>query len=93
METKLTSKQMSRIKYKLGFKCGVFVDRVGLGGDLALLLRSIVDVTLRSYSNNHIDVMVKMDNNMKSRRLTGFYREPVTSKGHITWQLLRQLAN
>lgn len=91
METRMTSKQMKRLKFKLGFDCGIFVDRVGLGGGLALLWMSSVDVTLRSFSKNHIDVMIEAVGSTPAWRLTGFYGEPVTSKRYLTWRLLSQL--
>lgn len=62
-----------------------------MGGGLALLWRSSVDITLRSYSKNHIDVMVESVDAKPSWRLTGFYGEPCTSKRQSTWQLLRLL--
>lgn len=46
MQTRMTSKQMLRINYKLGFDCGVYVDRVGIGGGLALLWKNTVDLAL-----------------------------------------------
>lgn len=68
----MTVRQMERIKIKMGFECGVFVDRVGLGGGLALLWRSAVDITLLSYSKNHVDVIVESDGNKPHWRFTGF---------------------
>lgn len=70
----------------------MFVDRIGLGGGLALLWRSTVDITLRSFSRNHIDAMVEGAGDKPRWRLTGFYGELVSSNRHVTWNLLRLLA-
>lgn len=93
METKLMTKQMERVKIKLGFDCGIFVDRVGRSGGLAFLWRKSVDVTLRSFSFNHIDVTIESDGSAPCWRFTGFYGEPATSKRHIEWNLLRKLGD
>lgn len=46
------------MKWRLGFGNGVLVDRVDLGGGLALYRKDEVDVSLCSFSNHHIDVTV-----------------------------------
>lgn len=61
METKLTSVKKKNLKWRLGFCNGVFVSRVGLGGGLAIYWKDSVDVTLCSFYNNHIDVIVQED--------------------------------
>lgn len=60
-ETKSFTHEMMRVKHRLHFKSGIFVDPIGRAGGLALLWDDTVDITLRSMSKNHIDVFVKQD--------------------------------
>lgn len=43
----------------LGYGCCLTVGRSGIGGGLALLWRSEVDVCVRSYSLHHINVVIQ----------------------------------
>lgn len=92
-ETKLLSSQMEGFKRKLGFKYGIFVDRIGLAGGLALLWREDIDVILQSFSSNHIDVHVDNSSVLPLWRFTGFYGEPNASHRTNSWALLRTLSN
>lgn len=47
--------------------------------------------SLKSYSQNHIDIEVNMSG-VSPWRLTGFYGEPVRNQRRRTWDLLRTLA-
>lgn len=80
METLSTNSRMSYIKNKLGFK-GVFtVDSLGRNGGLALLWREEVQVHINSYSRNHIDAKVSVDERSMHWRFTGFYGHPKRNK-------------
>ncbi|KAA3473504.1 Exo_endo_phos domain-containing protein [Gossypium australe] len=50
-----------------------------------------VVVTLRSFSKNHIDVMVKEENTNEEWRFTGFYGSPYATNKIESWNLLRKL--
>ena len=56
------------------------VDYIERGGDLALLWEKGKDIKIMSYSQFHIDVCIKGDNNEAEWRLTGFYGNPETSR-------------
>lgn len=58
METKARSTQLENLRVRLGFEGLFIVDRVGMGGGLALLWRNSDLVTLLGYSSNYIDVKV-----------------------------------
>uniref|UniRef100_A0A2N9G5C3 CCHC-type domain-containing protein n=1 Tax=Fagus sylvatica TaxID=28930 RepID=A0A2N9G5C3_FAGSY len=66
--------------------------RRGLGGGLALLWRSSVAVHVQSFSNNHIDADVVMEDGLKWR-VTGFYGNPVRGLRGSSWALLRHLCS
>ena len=80
---------MEKIKWSLGFKCGVAVDSEGLIGGLALWWRDYVDVTVRPWSQYFIDAEVKFEG--KSFRFTGIYGEPWTYLRKKTWDALAYL--
>lgn len=44
---------------RAGYDCGLFVDCYNRCGNLGLLWRSDLNVSLRSYSKNHIDVDIE----------------------------------
>lgn len=71
-ETLCRKEKMDSVCSKLGYE-GVFVvDAQGRSGGLALLWRDVDQVSLRSYSQNHIDVEVRVAG-IDPWRLTGFY--------------------
>ncbi|XP_019178832.1 PREDICTED: uncharacterized protein LOC109173967 [Ipomoea nil] len=90
METKATESKVEEVRIKLGFEGKVCVERIGIGGGLAFLWRDKDTASLRSYSNNHIDMDITLPGR-SGWRMTGFYGEFDRSRRHITWNLLRQL--
>ncbi|KAL3826043.1 hypothetical protein ACJIZ3_022072 [Penstemon smallii] len=92
-ETRLAARKIELIKRKFGY-FGLAVDARGLSGGLALLWMKDIDVVVQSFSFNHIDALVFIDNNNNtSWRFTGFYGEPVETNRHKSWKLLRHLAS
>ncbi|KAA3474235.1 reverse transcriptase [Gossypium australe] len=63
METKLDSKRMEKVRRSCGFLNGVEVAAEGSRGGLCLAWKADIDVTLRSFSNWHLDVLVKEEGN------------------------------
>lgn len=80
---------MEKIKWSLGFKCGVAVDGVGASGGLALWWRDYVNVTLRPWCQYFIDAELTVDD--KTCRFTGFYEEPKTELRKKSWDAIRFL--
>lgn len=64
---------------------------IGCSGGLALLWDKGTNVCIQSYSKNHIDATVQLNNQTDMWRFTGFYGEPDTSKRKRTWNLLKRL--
>ncbi|KAL5783968.1 hypothetical protein ACOSQ2_006360 [Xanthoceras sorbifolium] len=89
-ETRLKGDWAARVKVQLGFSGGLHVDCVGKSGDLMLLWNDVWDVSVLSFSRGHIDVVIKMENNLKWR-FTGFYGCPVPNHRTDSWELLRRL--
>jgi hypothetical protein len=58
METRLKISEIVNLKYKWGFSCGLAVDCSGFGrersGGLALFWKDHLDISIKSYSLNHI---------------------------------------
>ncbi|XP_031127667.1 uncharacterized protein LOC116029767 [Ipomoea triloba] len=90
METKAQSAQLERLKIRLGYEGLFTVDRVGLGGGLALFWHTSDMASLLSYSGNHIDVIVTLADK-PPWRLTCFYGFPERSRRQQSWDLLKDL--
>jgi len=60
-ETRLDDRGMERIKFSLGLSNLLVVKGDGKGGGIVVLWRTWVNVSLRTYSINHIDVDVVED--------------------------------
>ncbi|CAM8887236.1 unnamed protein product [Rhodiola kirilowii] len=88
METKAGKVRMERVQKEIGFRNGFIVESRGRSGGLALWWREGDDVTIRSYSEFHIDAVF---DGATPFRFTLFYGHPVTSKRGETWDLLRRL--
>ncbi|KAL5739946.1 hypothetical protein ACOSQ2_029126 [Xanthoceras sorbifolium] len=89
-ETRLKGEWAAKIKTQLGFSGGLHVDYVGKSGGLMLMWNDMWDVSVLSFSRGHIDVVIKMENNLKWR-FTGFYGCPVPNHRTDSWELLRRL--
>ena len=58
------------------------VTRVNWGGGLALFWKNSIDVTVETFSKNHIGLIINKGNE-DAWRFTGFYGELVTSEARI----------
>lgn len=67
------------------------MDVIGRSGGLALLWRSEEEVSIKSFSKNHIDAVVSIAGS-EEWRLTGFYGEPDRRLRRNSWDLLRLLS-
>ncbi|MBA0583907.1 hypothetical protein Gorai_014747 [Gossypium raimondii] len=76
MEKKVERTRMERIKKKYGFVNGVDISAQGSRGSLSLSWCSSVNVTVMSFSENHIDVTIDNSDGTIKWRLTGFYGIP-----------------
>lgn len=90
-ETLCCREKMNWVCTKLGYEGMIVVDSQGRSGGLAMLWKDVQEANLLSYSQNHVDMMVKV-NGMSPWRITGLYGEPNRNHRRKTWELLRNLA-
>ncbi|XP_061999476.1 uncharacterized protein LOC133716838 [Rosa rugosa] len=93
-ETKCTVSEIVDVRVELGWRnafvvpCKIRNKRGGKGvsrsGGLCLMWKDDVHVSLRSYSDNHIDVVVGSASNPKRWRFTGVYGFPKTEDRHLS---------
>ncbi|CAM8940407.1 unnamed protein product [Rhodiola kirilowii] len=88
LETKKKVSEWESLKWKLGFRNRFPVSCTGRAGGLALLWDDSLDLHVVSFSQNHIDVIVKCQFDV---RVTLFYGDPVLGNRWRTWDLLRRL--
>ena len=79
---------MEKIKFKLGFTNGLYVQSRGRSEGLALLWSSDTNLEIKSYSNHHIDAIITEADNGLSWRFTGFYGYLETHLREESWKLL-----
>lgn len=82
---------MELIRVRLKYKSCLAVSKEGRSGGLALLWNASIEVSISSFSRNHIDALVQ-DDNGRVWRFTGFYGNPSTSGRPNSWHLLRNLS-
>lgn len=68
------------------------MDCVGRSGGLAVFWKRQVDCEIVSYSQNHVDVIFKV-NNVHDWRLSCFYGFSERSRRSASWDFIRMLAN
>ncbi|KAA3477433.1 reverse transcriptase [Gossypium australe] len=62
METKIDDKRMERIRRRSGFVNGIDVGAEGSRGGLCLAWREEIKVSLKTFSKNHIDILIEESN-------------------------------
>ena len=87
-ETWTDEVRLKDIKRKLEFDHVFVVPRVNQGGGLALFWKNSIDVTVETFSKNHIDSIINKGKE-DAWRFTGFYREPAKHLWHESWSKLR----
>uniref|UniRef100_A0A803P119 Uncharacterized protein n=1 Tax=Cannabis sativa TaxID=3483 RepID=A0A803P119_CANSA len=84
--------QPRQVRNALNFLNGIEVPRKGLGGGLMLLWKGNLDVTLLTFSMNHISCYVQCDDGIKWH-FSGFYGAPTNVEKKQTWKILKRLAD
>ena len=84
------SKWMEWWRWKLDMPNLVVKDSVGASGGLALFWKKNVNLTVKSLSKYHIDVVVREEDGFEWR-FTGMYGEPKSEEKDRTWELMREL--
>ena len=90
-ETKMTIAGMKKLKMKLGSVNGLYVQRKGRGGGLAMYWKKEVNLEIKSYSRQHINAVVVEEESGFKWRLTGFYGHPETHQRKESWRYLNTL--
>lgn len=82
---------MEKIGRNYGFLFGIDIFATGSRDELCLAWKEGLSVNLRSFSRNHVDVVVDGALSSETWRFTGFYGSPYERDKYLTWGLLRQL--
>jgi exonuclease III len=89
METKVRRKKIDLIRQKLNFSSSFAVDCIGRSGGLAMIWNDELNLEIQNYSQYHINAVVQTSTVWK---ITGFYGHPKADKRHLSWNLLKILA-
>lgn len=84
--------RIESIRAKMSYEDLFTVAGPGHGGGLALFWKQTSSVTIKSYSQNHIDAEITLEN-IPPWRLTFFYGYPERKRRKESWNLLRLLAS
>lgn len=89
-ETWANEARLKDVKRKIQFENMFESPRTTREGELVLLWRSSVYISIEGFKKNHIDAIINK-NKEREWRFTGFYGEPDTQKRIESWNLLRSL--
>lgn len=82
---------MELVRKRYGFPHGFEVSTDGTNGGLCLAWKGEVNVSLHSFSINHIDVLISEKEKEEPWRFIGFYGSPFTRNRQDSWSTLRTL--
>ena len=91
-ETWLDKARLEETKVCYKFKGLIEVSRISRGGGVAMFWKEGCNLSLDTYSPNHIDVIINKGKD-DEWRFTGFYGEPDTRNRDESWEKLRRLKN
>ena len=89
-ETWTDEARLILIQDHLKFKHRFIAPRRNKSGGLMMYWKEEFDLTIKTFSKNHIDATI-CKNKEGEWRFTGFYGEPDTQLRHKAWALLRNL--
>lgn len=102
-ETRCTVAEMNDVRRKIGWRNAFTVNckvvrqkhgkRVSRAGGLSILWNDDIKLELQSYSESHIDVLVREDEGNQVWRFTGVYGQPRVENRYLTWELLKKLGS
>ncbi|XP_074327838.1 uncharacterized protein LOC141665756 [Apium graveolens] len=90
-EQSMLQSKMEWLQSRIGYKGLFVVEPIGRSGGFSLLWKEKEKDTLNSYTKNHIDLRVCVEN-MQKWMLTGFYGELNRSQQRRNWDLLRNIS-
>ncbi|PWA79435.1 hypothetical protein CTI12_AA200820 [Artemisia annua] len=91
METRMHDSEVASFKFSFPQYNLLVVNSVRRAGGLLLFWKKDCNLSVASYSKNHIDFVVKEDSGSVWRG-TGIYGWPKQQQKHLTWALLRSLS-
>ena len=91
-ETWTDEARLTRIQDRLKFKNKFVAPRRHKAGRLRIYWKEEFDLTVETFSKNHIDATINK-NKIEEWRFTRFYGEPDTQLRHEAWARLRSLKN
>lgn len=80
---------MVLVRVRLGFHGCSAVECVGRSEGVVMLWKDEVKLVFQSFSLNHVDVHVQLDEGDPWWRVTGFYGHPDHGNRRTSWNLLR----
>ena len=89
-ETWLNKARLEEIKARYKFKGLIEVSRISRGGGVAIFWKEGCNLSLDTYSPNHIEVIIDKGKE-EEWRFTNFYGEPDTRNRDESWGKLRRL--
>ena len=89
-ETKHDGKWLDWLRWWLGLTNMVVKDSVGASGGLAVFRRKDIDLTVKSMSKYHIDMVIK-EEDLFVWRFSGVYGESKSDEKEKTWDTLKSL--
>jgi hypothetical protein len=90
METQFSKYRMENLCFSLGFDAGFAVNNSGRSGGFGLFWNNGVDLSIKKFSNYHIDTMVN-EQEKESWRISFIYEEPNRSLRWRTWNIMKQM--
>ncbi|KAK3192990.1 hypothetical protein Dsin_024300 [Dipteronia sinensis] len=87
IKTKCDHVKMEKWRVQLGYSSKLVVNSIGRSGGLCIFWDESIDVTLLTFSQEHIDVMIK-EKDRQQWRFTGFYGHPDRNQKHHSWTRL-----
>jgi hypothetical protein len=82
---------MERLNCRLGLKCCFAVESSCNGGAISFYWDENLDVRVHSYSERHIDVLIRENLQAPVWRASFIYGEARVDKRDRTWNLLRSI--
>ncbi|GJW55051.1 reverse transcriptase [Tanacetum coccineum] len=90
MESRMHDSEVAGLKFSFPQYNLLVVNPVGRAGGLLLFWKKECDLSVASFSKNHIDFVVKEDSGI-AWRCMGIYGWPQQQQKHLTWALLQSL--
>ncbi|KAB1671562.1 hypothetical protein [Gossypium barbadense] len=89
-ETKINANKFSSVRSRCKMEGCLAVNANGKSGGLVMMWKESNKVKVQTYSSNHIDSIIKVEND-NPIRFTGFYGNAEPNKRQCLWNMLRRV--